>query len=291
MLNHFLTFVAGKSDCGWLNSYDWHCQSGGQKVVDVIVWSLIGSVPLFIVWAAVTGAKQAARLKDPNSSEARAAAKAAYLQSLNEKETQLKILETYESLVDETTDTSFLAGPDEQIILIMTGVSLVETRRMGSSFKGGSAGVSYRLTKRVSVRSGSFQGQSIPGAEVPTIVDIGQFVVTTERAVFTGPKQSREFEFSKLLSVSRQVIGKGHSVLYLPVSNRKTVSGVGTGEGSLDTISARLNIAIGLKRGSKEAMIQGLRTEIENLKKNPPRELTSSQNEPVASTTESKTLN
>ena len=79
--------------------------------------------------------------------------------------------------------------------------------------------------------------------------------------------------------------------MYLPVSNRKTVSGVGTGEGSLDTISARLNIAIGLKRGSKEAMIQGLRSEIENLKKNPPRELTSSQNEPAASTSESKTLN
>jgi len=257
----------------------------------VVIGSVIGAVALFIIWAVIGSMNYAIKLQDPNSPESKLKAKSIYSRLLGDKEMQLKILETYESLVDETTDTSFLAGPDEQIILIMTGVSLVETRRMGSSFKGGSAGVSYRLTKRVSVRSGSFQGQSIPGAEVPTIVDIGQFVVTTERAVFTGPKQSREFDFSKLLSVSRQVIGKGHSVLYLPVSNRKTVSGVGTGEGSLDIISARLNIAIGLKRGSKEAMIQGLRSEIENLKKNPPRELTSSQNEPAASTTESKTLN
>ena len=108
---------------------------------------------------------------------------------------------------------------------------------------------------------------------MPTIVDIGQFVVTTERAVFTGPKQTREFDFSKLLSVSRQSIGKSNSVLYLPVSNRKTVTGVGTGEGSLDIISARLHIGIGLKRGSKDAMISELRNEIENLKKNPPEEL------------------
>ena len=257
----------------------------------VVIGSVIGAIALLLIRAGFAGAKHAARLKDPNSPEARAAAKVAYLRLLSDKETQLKMLETYESLVEEATDTNFLAAPGEQIILIMTGVSLVETRRTGSSFKGGSAGVSYRLTKKVSLRSGSFQGQSIPGAEVPTIIDIGQFVVTTERAVFTGPKQTREFDFSKLLSVSRQSIGKSNSVLYLPVSNRKTVTGVGTGEGSLDIISAKLHIAIGLKRGSKDGMISELRNEIENFKKNPPEELFQFQTEPVASSNELKSEN
>ena len=286
-----MVIFANKSECGWWNSSDWNCQSNGQKVTMVVIGSVIGAIALLLIRAGFAGAKHAARLKDPNSPEAKAAAKAAYLRLLSDKETQLKMLETYESLVDEATDTNFLAAPGEQIILIMTGVSLVETRRTGSSFKGGSAGVSYRLTKKVSVRSGSFQGQSIPGAEVPTIVDIGQFVVTTERAVFTGPKQTREFDFSKLLSVSRQSIGKSNSVLYLPVSNRKTVTGVGTGEGSLDIISARLHIGIGLKRGSKDAMISELRNEIENLKKNPPEELSQYQTEPVASSIELKSEN
>lgn len=175
-------------------------------------------------------AKLKALLNDPNSPEAKKAAIDKYESLAREKLTQLKLLETCELLVDDLSDTSFVADSDEQVIMQVSGASLVETKRLPSSFSGSSTGASFRVSKRFSVRGSNFEGQHRPGAEVPTIFDVGQFVITTKRAVFTGPKQTRAFEYSKLLSDAIHSIAKGVSVLYLPVSNRKGVSGIGAEE-------------------------------------------------------------
>ena len=260
--------------CNVWNSMDWACQSTGQKITTGVVWGLMIALALAFILAFIrvlikSPGKEV--LSDGGSGSASSdRAMREHEQKLSLKEQQLRVIENFETLIDETSETSFIADTGEEVILVMDGVSLIETKKTGSTFKGGSAGLSYRLTKRVSVRTGTFQGQSIPGVEIPAIVDTGQFVVTTQRAVFTGSKQSREFDFKNLLSVSRQEIGRDHSVLYLPTSNRKTVSGVGTGESSLDVIQSRLTIALGLKRGSRDQMISSLQNEIANLKLTPP---------------------
>ncbi len=264
------TSSTSESKCNFWNQSDWACQSTGSKVGTVVMAGLVLAFVLWVIWGMINAPRKGSANARGSSSASSDRAMREYEQKLREKEQQLRILENFETMIDETSETSFIADSGEEVILVMNGVSLVETKKTGSTFKGGSAGLSYRLTKRVSVRTGTFQGQSIPGVDIPAIVDTGQFVVTTQRAVFTGSKQSREFDFKNLLSLSRQEIGRDHSVLYLPTSNRKTVSGIGTGEGSLDIIQSRLTIALGLKRGSKDQMIAGLRNEIENMKMTPP---------------------
>ena len=266
--------ATSENRCNFWNSGDWACQSTGEKVTTGVVWGLILAFVLAFIWALIKAPGKAVPSDGGSGSASSDRAMREYEQKLREKEQQLRVIENFETLIDETSETSFIADTGEEVILVMDGVSLIETKKTGSTFKGGSAGLSYRLTKRVSVRTGTFEGQSIPGVEFPAIVDTGQFVVTTQRAVFTGSKQSREFDFKNLLSVSRQEIGGDHSVLYLPTSNRKTVSGIGTGASSLDTIQSRLTIALGLKRGSKDQMIAGLRNEIEILKKTSPQTTT-----------------
>ena len=268
------TSSTSESKCNFWNQSDWACQSTGSKVGTVVILGLILAFVLWVIWGMINAPRKDSANARGSSSASSDRAMREYEQKLREKEQQLRILENFETMIDETSETSFIADTGEEVILVMNGVSLVETKKTGSTFKGGSAGLSYRLTKRVSVRTGTFQGQSIPGVDIPAIVDTGQFVVTTQRAVFTGSKQSREFDFKNLLSVSRQEIGRDHSVLYLPTSNRKTVSGIGTGASSLDTIQSRLTIALGLKRGSKDQMIAGLRNEIEILKKTSPQTTT-----------------
>lgn len=265
--------ATSETRCSYWYSSSHDCKSTGEKVVTGVVLGLILAFVLYVIWLGITGIKaQGKEVSSVGGSGSASSDRAMreYEQKLREKEQQLRVIENFETLIDETSETTFIADTGEEVILVMDGVSLIETKKTGSTFKGGSAGLSYRLTKRVSVRTGTFEGQSIPGVEFPAIVDTGQFVVTTQRAVFTGSKQSREFDFKNLLSVSRQEIGGDHSVLYLPTSNRKTVSGIGTGASSLDTIQSRLTIALGLKRGSKDQMIAGLRNEIEILKKTSP---------------------
>lgn len=265
--------LSAKADCGIFDS-SWECIPTGSKVfilvlgIGVIAFFVLGFLAL--VSQGVQSAKLSTALSDPNSPESKKTAIDNYEALVSDKLTQLKLLETYETLFDELGDTSFVSDSDEQVIMQVTGATLVETKRLPSTFSGTSSGATIRLTKRVSVRSSNFGGQSRPGAEIPTIVDIGQFVITTKRAVFIGPKQTREFEYSKLLSVSIQRIGKDASILYLPVSNRKGVSGIGAAEPYLKQIKARLDVGISLKRGSKEQMIGKLKSEIDLLRKSPP---------------------
>lgn len=262
-----------KADCGIFDS-SWECLPTGSKIfiwvlgVGVIAFFVLGF--LAVVSQATKDAKLNALLADPNSPEAKKAEIDKYQSLVNEKLTRLKLLEVYESLFDELGDTSYVADIDEQVIMQVTGASLVETKRLPSTFSGSSTGATLRLTKRISVRGNNFGGQSTPGAEVPTIVDVGQFVITTKRAVFIGPKQTRAFDYVKLLSVSIHSIAKDASILYLPVSNRKGVSGIGAEEIYLKQIKARLDIGISLMRGSKEQMIINLKKELDTLRNSPP---------------------
>lgn len=255
--------------CSWMET-SWRCTSTGTKVG---VYIVLGLVALFLIKAvqwSIQANETKKRANDPSTPEFRAVANNKYRSELNEKKQILEIVENIENIVNEIDETGFITNEGEEILLMVSGVALVESKRLPSTFTGGSSGLSYRLTKRVTVRTGAVRGQSVQGAEVPGISDTGQFVITTKRAVFTGTKQSREFLYSKLLSVSKLEIAKGATALFLPVSNRKTVSGIGADIKSLETIQLRLNIALKLMRVSKDELVANLKSEIETLESNPP---------------------
>jgi hypothetical protein len=110
----------------------------------------------------------------------------------------------------------------ETAYLSIGGAGLVEPRRAPGQSSGGSHGVSLRVAKGMSYRVGQSRGTYTQGAEQPTVIDHGTFVVTDQRCVFVGSKRSTEWAFSKLLGFSLE----GDSVAIFNVSNRQKASGV-----------------------------------------------------------------
>ncbi|MFE4867296.1 DUF4429 domain-containing protein [Streptomyces sp. NPDC056682] len=105
--------------------------------------------------------------------------------------------------------------------------SLIEPRRRPGHYAGGSSGVRVKVAKGVSFRVGVSNRQYVPGPEVQTPIDRGQAIVTTQRVVFKGTHNNKEWAFVKLLSVENAA--GGQSVL-LPVSNRQKISGLLLGQ-------------------------------------------------------------
>lgn len=255
-----------RPECGLWNSSDWNCMSTGTRVGVVVILVLLGAIVISIIGVMLNSFQTATGIEEtsPSDKNEQGSHKKTSIDSsagnsnyaIREK---IAILERLDDLIDESTETTFVARSDEQIMLIASGVHLVEPRKGPSRFRGSSSGVTVRLTKRVSVRSGAFSGESTPTVSVPTLVDQGQFVVTTQRCVFLGHKETREFSYEKLLGVNRGSVDKSNSVLYLPVSNRKSVSGVGSGNSSIDVIQGRLALAVELRSRSKEQLIAELK--------------------------------
>ena len=171
----------------------------------------------------------------------------------------------YENQFREEVPSGFVFGPEEHVIAMVEGAVLVESRRGPTQFRAGTTGVSFRVTKRISVRQSGTRGQATPGEESPTVVDQGTFVVTNERGMFVGQKESREFDWTKLLSYQVVELRKNACVLYLPTSGRQKVSGIGADEKSTKDMEQRVAFAVALTTGRRDAFIRNIEDELKAL--------------------------
>lgn len=169
----------------------------------------------------------------------------------------------HESQHNEAEPSGIVAQRDEHIIADVSEVGLVESRRGPTQFKGGSTGVSFRLTKRISVRQSGMKGRVVQGEESPTLIDTGRFIVSDKRAVFVGAKQSREFEWQKLLAYTTQTLDKKSAILFLPVSNRQKTSGIAADTSSIEQIHQRVSFGVAVATGRKDDFLEGLRRELQ----------------------------
>lgn len=129
----------------------------------------------------------------------------------------------------------------ESVFCVVTTAVLVEPRKGPGKWKGGSQGISMPIPgTRLRYRVGASRGQFEQGTEAPTPIDEGTFVVTSQRAVFTGEKQSREWQWSKLLGVSAHDGGW----TALAVSNRQKVSGIAIGSENQDALDFWIDLAV-----------------------------------------------
>ena len=120
--------------------------------------------------------------------------------------------------------------------------SLVEPRRQQGHYAGAYSGVSFRVAKGVRYTVGGTRGHYVPGPELQTPIDNGRAVITTGRVVFTGGKATREWTFSKLVSMDSSA---DDSTVLISVSNRQKVSGVHLGKtGTEFTHFLALGVAI-----------------------------------------------
>ena len=135
--------------------------------------------------------------------------------------------------VDASPDSGIVLQADEHAIAIASEVGLIESRNSD-------------------------------GLAEPTLVDEGKFLVTDKRGVFIGNNETREFVWSKLVSHQAEPLANA-MVLYLSLSNRQKVSGIGMDEKSVKDVQQRIEfaVAVGLEREAQ--FLDKLKTQIATL--------------------------
>lgn len=184
---------------------------------------------------------------------------------VHEAHETLQLAASWRTLINEASDCPIMLQPGEEALLVLHGASLVETRRTPVTYRGGGIGASTSLGG--GLRMGIYNHQSIPsgGEEQQTVVDRGLFVVTNVRGVFAGTKQVREFDWSKLLSIQFGALSRKALVIYLPVSNRQKVSGIGGDWDTMAEIPVYIQLAVGLATEGEQQLLTRLRSELAQL--------------------------
>ncbi len=106
-----------------------------------------------------------------------------------------------------------ILGEAETCVALSTGVAYIELRK-STHYEGGSAGVSVRIMRGVSLRSGRFAGRPVRTV-TPEVADYGTLFVTDRRVLFAGAREVLEIPLKKLAD-ARAGIGR----LELLVANR-----------------------------------------------------------------------
>lgn len=130
---------------------------------------------------------------------------------------------------------------------------LLEYRSGGSSYQGGSQGVSIRIAKGLSYRVGSNRGQLVRNPEQLQVIDNGDATFTNQRVVFGGQSQTREWAFDKLVDFNA---GDNGTQVMISVSNRQKVSGLHAQ--SVDRVQpgVLLEVAVAYANGGKKAAVE-----------------------------------
>ncbi len=109
-------------------------------------------------------------------------------------------------------------------LVLWTGQAILqEAGRTPSTYSGGSSGISVPVVAGIRVRVGSFKGSVIPGEEIQIEKDSGLVKLTNQRLIFSGPYNTMEWAFAKMLSAARNESGNS---FIIGVSNRKKTSGL-----------------------------------------------------------------
>jgi hypothetical protein len=161
----------------------------------------------------------------------------------------------------EAGDIALQLTQGELVVAQVGPVGLVESRRGPGHYQGGSSGFSFQIAKGVDYRIGGTRGSFVQGEERLTPIDSGTLVVTTTRAVFLGGMSTREWDWSKLLSLDHDV----PKVTLIHVSNRQKVSGILAGDDVVATVRFRLELAVALHNGTEADLAARLRHELDQM--------------------------
>jgi len=88
---------------------------------------------------------------------------------------------------------------DEECYSDVEGV-LIEEKTTRKRIRGGSVGLSYRVTDRFSIRGNRFQGEIVPETAMKAVA-IGRLYITSNRVVFRGNKKSFNLALTSIMAV------------------------------------------------------------------------------------------
>jgi len=167
---------------------------------------------------------------------------------------ELHAMANHEDIVDEL-EAPIIAKRGEEVLFVIDGASLLESRA-GARYRGKSMGASIRVAKGVYLRPGVHGGQITQGPDEIKLLDSGTFCVTTRRCVFSGTRQTRAWEYSKLVAVDYSTSFEGKPAVMIPVENRQKTSGVQLDRADVPYVQSRLGFAIALFNEQDERYLQ-----------------------------------
>ncbi|MEY4310347.1 MAG: hypothetical protein RLZ71_273 [Actinomycetota bacterium] len=118
----------------------------------------------------------------------------------------------------------FVLQKDEKFIYEISSVDLTEYKSSGSTYQGGSVGASAPIGfGGIRVGGSRRSGTITRNPEQLTVVDSGAAVYTTKRVIFTGERQTRNFDLAKVVNYNP---GPNGITVSIPVTNRSATSGL-----------------------------------------------------------------
>lgn len=135
----------------------------------------------------------------------------------------------------DASDYSFMPRKGERVHMVIRA-TLMKDEAI-KEWRGGSHGMSFRIAKGVTYRTGRSRGQMVVIGTRLVAEDAGDLALTSARAVFAGNRKTLEFAYPKL--VSMEVFNDG---LRLGVSNRQAASLFKLPSG--DVAAAMINAAV-----------------------------------------------
>ena len=114
-------------------------------------------------------------------------------------------------------------GKGETTICVLQNMALTEYQSTGSSYSGGSVGVSFPLFGRVRGNVGGQSGSITKNPEQLMVVDQGQAIFTNQRIVFSGAKFVRDWDLKNAVNLEP---GPNGINVKIAVTNRDRTSGL-----------------------------------------------------------------
>jgi len=130
---------------------------------------------------------------------------------------RLVVAKVNDGRLSSIDDPHLMAQPGE-VVHLETNAELMKVVAV-QEWHSGSRGVSFRIMKGVTYRTGATRGKMVTVGSSLEAVDAGALSVTDRRIVFTGGSKTLEFRFDKLAAM--ELFSDG---VRLGVTNRQTTS-------------------------------------------------------------------
>jgi len=177
---------------------------------------------------------------------------------------EYELLSKHQDIADEF-DVDFVTKRGEEVLLVVHDLALIETRSAGARYRGKSMGATVRVAKGVYLRPGVHGGKIERQPEELKEIDVGTFTVTTLRCMFAGSRQTRTWDYSKLVAIDYSAVHEGRPAVLIPVENRQKNSGVVVTREVLRDIQSRLGFATALHAGTEDRYLAAWAEDIAEL--------------------------
>jgi hypothetical protein len=157
---------------------------------------------------------------------------------------------------------------DGEIILWQGQGQLHETGRTPGRYQGTSQGFSIPLVGGIRYRVGAQRGTFVAGEEVRAYKEVGQVLLTTERVLFNGQMNTKEWAFSKWNGASTNL---DESNYIFHVSNRQKTSGILVGPVQGREFNRFLAQAINCAEEGIDVVLKSVRTQLKELAEDEPK--------------------